>query len=52
MHEITEVAFTQGGKHNNYDEVEDEKIEDKFVSKAVQYATSTSDLSGPFVKME
>jgi len=34
------------------DIIEDEKIEDKFVSKAVQYATSTSDLSGPFVKME
>lgn len=34
------------------DIIEEEKIEDKFVSKAVQYATSTSDLSGPFVKME
>lgn len=28
MHEISEVAFTQGGKHYKYDEVEDEKIEE------------------------
>ena len=28
------------------------KIEDGFVSKAVEYATSTSDLSAPFVKVE
>jgi len=29
-----------------------ENLEDGFVSKAVEYATSTSDLSAPFVKME
>ena len=30
----------------------EEKIEDKFVSGAVQYASSQSDLSGPYVKVE
>jgi hypothetical protein len=28
MHERTEVAFTQGGKNNKYDEVENEKVEE------------------------
>lgn len=34
------------------DIITEEHLEDQFVSKAVEYATSTSDLSAPFVKME
>jgi hypothetical protein len=55
MHEISEVAFAQGGKHNKYDEVEDEKIEEhvkrihpkSFAKNALFFAPRSEQFQNP-----